>query len=529
VSDDLRNDALEAQLAALAESAEGAESALAVLARALFPAGDATVERMTWPEPIAARPAGDSETRLRHAEKRYRMLLEQIPAVTFMAELGDGKNEIYVSPHIEHLLGYTQSEWLEEPFLWFERLHPDDRDLLNDEFARGCRTGGPFRAQCRFLARDGRVVWVHGEARLIKDDAGRPLVLQGVAFDITENKRAEEKLRGIVESAPDATVIVDHHGRIVLVNSQLERLFGYTRAELLMQPVEILVPDGLRERHASIRTAYLASPRYRSMGAGLEIVARRKDGVELPVEISLGPLATDEGTMVSAAIRDISERKQIERRIIASLHEKEALLKEIHHRVKNNLTVISSLFFLESRQTQDTPTIRLLQESQDRIRSMALVHDILYHSENFAAVDFADYAVTLGRELLHSYRLPDRHVELRTELEPVAMSIDLAVPCGLILNELLTNALKHAFPEQARGAIRIILRRDSDQCTLAVLDDGVGIAAPAEPAPPTLGLRIIRSLARQVDGRFELGPAHPGTAARLTLKLAGAQAAAPGA
>src|SRR6185295_15542361 len=127
-------------------------------------------------------------------EARYRTLVEQIPAVTFMAMLGQGRNEIYISPHIETMLGFTQEEWLGDPFLWYRQMHPDDRELWNAEFARGCRTGGPFRAECRFLARDGRIVWIHGEARLVKDELGRPMFLQGVAFDITETKRAQEVL-----------------------------------------------------------------------------------------------------------------------------------------------------------------------------------------------------------------------------------------------------------------------------------------------------------------------------------------------
>jgi PAS domain S-box-containing protein len=111
-----------------------------------------------------------------------------------MAVLGQGENEVYVSPHIEQMLGYSQKEWLSDPFLWYYRLHPDDRALWNEEFARGCRTGGPFRAECRFLARDGRVVWVHGHARVVKDSQGRLQFLQGVAFDITESKQAQKVL-----------------------------------------------------------------------------------------------------------------------------------------------------------------------------------------------------------------------------------------------------------------------------------------------------------------------------------------------
>ena len=182
--------ALEEVLRSVAEN----ESFLLQLASAFFPSGAPRLEQLTWEEPPPAGPDEDTAERLRTAEQRFRTLIEQIPAVTFMAVLGEGKNEVYVSPHIEHMLGYTQKEWLDDPVLWYSRLHPEDRALWNDEFARGCMHGGPFRAECRFLGRDGRTVWVHGEARVIRDESGRPQLLQGVAFDITESKRAHELL-----------------------------------------------------------------------------------------------------------------------------------------------------------------------------------------------------------------------------------------------------------------------------------------------------------------------------------------------
>src|SRR3981189_794893 len=117
-----------------------------------------------------------SEAFLHVAEARYRALVEQIPAVTFMASLDGGLNEVYVSPQIEGLLGFSQEEWMSNPVLWFRQLHPDDAELWNLEFARGCRTGGPFRAECRFLTKDDQVVWVHGEARLIPDEFGQPVL-----------------------------------------------------------------------------------------------------------------------------------------------------------------------------------------------------------------------------------------------------------------------------------------------------------------------------------------------------------------
>jgi PAS domain S-box-containing protein len=249
--------ALTAELAAMAGDVSGAEAVLAQLAAAVFPPGGGRLEHMTWgaadgseaPPVAAASQRANSEARLRAAELRYRTLVEQIPAVTFMAVLGEGENEVYVSPHIETLLGFTQQEWLEDPFLWYRQLHPDDRALWIAEFARGCRTGGPFRAECRFLARDGRIVWVRGEARLVKDERGRPLFLQGIAFDITESKRAEQVLvaRAVRSTEERYRDVVEGIGAIfweadvntlqfTFVSQQAERILGYPVDRWLADP-----------------------------------------------------------------------------------------------------------------------------------------------------------------------------------------------------------------------------------------------------------------------------------------------------
>ena len=133
-----------------------------------------------------------TEEKFRRAESRYRTLVEQLPAVTFMAALQEGDNELYVSPQIESLLGFSQKQWLEDPILWYRQLHPDDRTRWHSEFAQTCAMGKHFRAEYRFLAKDGRVVWVHGEAKVVRDEHGSPLYLQGIAFDITVRKNAEE-------------------------------------------------------------------------------------------------------------------------------------------------------------------------------------------------------------------------------------------------------------------------------------------------------------------------------------------------
>jgi PAS domain S-box-containing protein len=333
---------------------------------------------------------------------RYRNLVEQIPAVVFTAALDGGQHDIYVGPQIENLLGYTQAEWLRNPVLWYERLHPDDRRLLDREFARGCATGGPFKAECRFIAADGRVVWVHGEARLIKDTAGYPLFLQGVAFDITETKRAEEMVR-------------------------------------------------------------------------------------------------------------------------ASLLEKELLLKEIHHRVKNNLQITSSLLRLQVAKTTDDGARQTLRESQDRIRSIALVHEMLYRAQDLSRVSFADYVRALVLQLFRSYNVVGRRVGHVVQIDRVELGIDVAVPYGLIVNELVANALKHAFPEGRAGEIQITMKAEPSHYVLTVRDDGVGMPPSLDwKHADTLGLQLVRALAAQLDGRLEVEvEVGRGTAVTLTVSRTG--------
>lgn len=311
---------------------------------------------------------------------RYRNLVEQIPAVVFTASLDGSGYDLYIGPQIEALLGYTQEEWLSSPVLWYERLHPDDRRKLDQEFARGCATGGPFRAQCRFLARDGHTVWVHGEARLINDGRGFPVLLQGVAFDITETKHAEEMVR-------------------------------------------------------------------------------------------------------------------------AALREKETLLREVHHRVKNNLQITSSLLRLQLGTVSDPAVRHVLQESQDRIRSMALLHEMLYSSPDLSRVALAHYIRTLLEQLFRSHNAHVRRITFDTRIPDLVLGVDLAMPLGLIVNELVANSLKHAFPGDRSGSVEVELEQEGGEYQLRVRDDGIGLGNVAPPDnKTTLGLQLVRTLTEQLGG-----------------------------
>ena len=235
---------LEQQLADLAVGDSDAAEVLARLAEAVFPGrvamGDPT--RIMWPESRPApangvngahRADGPEEARvqleaqIRQSEVRFRSLVEQLPAVVFYAALGDEENEVYVSPQIESLLGFTQQEWLTNPLLWYSQMHPDDHQTVIEAFTKGVQTGEPFRAQVRFFSRTGQEVWILGEARLIRDDAQRPAYFQGVAFDITMTKRAQEVIaqdeRAKAESAHQrAEAFAVHNARLRQLNAELQ-------------------------------------------------------------------------------------------------------------------------------------------------------------------------------------------------------------------------------------------------------------------------------------------------------------------
>jgi len=349
------------------------------------------------------------------------------------------------------------------------------------------------------------------------NSGGETFVLASV-IDITQRKRAQEMFRRVVEAAPNGMIMVNAEGKIVLANQQAERLFCYEKDEMLQLSIEVLVPERFRGAHPQHRKGYFANPQVRSMGAGRDLYGLRKDNTEFAVEIGLNPIATEEGLFVLASVIDITERKRAEERMKASLHEKEVLLKEIHHRVKNNLAVVSSLFYLQSTYVTDPAVAAVFQESQDRVRSMSLVHETLYRSQNLAGIDLAVYARALVENLLRTYRPPENKIALQWKTEPVLLSIDQAIPCGLILNELIVNCLKHAFPGETRGRLTVGLKLHEEVCCLTVEDTGIGIPAQLETTTArSLGLRLIRSLAGQLDGKVEFNPAEPGTRACLSF------------
>ncbi len=200
------------------------------------------------------------------------------------------------------------------------------------------------------------------------------------------------------------------------------------------------------------------------------------------------------------------------------LHDKEMLMKEIHHRVKNNLMVISSLLSLQSRYIKDEESKEIFKESQNRAQSMALIHERLYRSSDMKSIDFVDYIRSLTRDLFDTYSTQEDRIDLKMDVEDVEVDIDNAVPLGLIINEMVTNSLKYAFPNERAGTISISFHKQKDQYLLEVSDDGVGIPEEFEvEKSDSLGMMLINSLTTQIGGELEMERS-PGTTFRIKFK-----------
>ena len=218
------------------------------------------------------------------------------------------------------------------------------------------------------------------------------------------------------------------------------------------------------------------------------------------------PVGDQDGSLLGTGgfARDITDRKEAQRALELSLAEKEVLLKEVHHRVKNTLQVISSITKLQGEREGLDPKVReMLHHSRDRVRSMALIHERLYQNKQFSSIDLADYIDGLSRNLLLSYSTSGR-VSLDLDLEPAHLSIDQAMPCGLILNEIISNALKHAFSDGRQGTIRIVLRMEGELVRIEASDNGDGLPEGFEDEHDGgLGLELVQLLTAQIDGRME--------------------------
>ena len=321
-----------------------------------------------------------------------------------------------------------------------------------------------------------------------------------VTTSIQRRTVSRSYLNNILDSMAEMLFVVNRDGTIQRANRAAQHRLGFSPSALDQMSITTLFADdepwAVNDVDALQRQGY---------SAHAERTLRTRDGDTLPVLFSRAALRGDGSawTGMVCVAQDISERKAAEEKIKASLEEKEVLLREIHHRVKNNLQIISSLLHLQSKNVEGEGAHKLFAESQNRVRSMALIHEHLYQSDDLAQVDFGAYLDRLTEHLVRSYGARSVTMDLDADSSP--MSVDRAIPCGLIVNELVTNALKHAFPTGAPGTIRVQFAMHADAARLVVADDGTGVAdeSALEPAG-SLGLKLVRGLVQQLNGTLEI-------------------------
>jgi PAS domain S-box-containing protein len=328
--------------------------------------------------------------------------------------------------------------------------------------------------------------------------------------------RLQEQYRVVTEAINDAVFTLDAEARFAFSNAAGERLTGYRLDELLGHPfMDLVSPEHLPELIERFRRAIAGE--VISPHVWTEMI--RKDGSRVPIELSMANLILD-GRIIGrvGVARDITDRQRAEEQIRASLQEKEVLLKEIHHRVKNNLQIISSLLNLQSQYISDPHALQMFIDSQNRVKSMALIHEILFRSRDLTKIDFAEYVKTISVQIFRSYGVFSKKIGLEIDVNDTVLDVDTAIPCGLIVTELVSNSLKHAFVDGREGLIYIkLFSDDTGMLTLIVRDNGIGLPKHVDLLHvDSLGLKLVGALANQLAGAVEVDSSS-GTTFKITF------------
>ncbi|MGZ4033688.1 MAG: sensor histidine kinase, partial [Bacteroidia bacterium] len=403
----------------------------------------------------------------------------------------------------EEVIGKHVSMLYEDPL---QRMKITDEELYKK---------GVYAGEVNNIRKNGEVFVSFLSASVLKNEDGEVIGAMGVSRDISELKKADEVLRSqsakfnaIIESSSHVIWTVDKNICLTTFNQnygkQVKKRYG------LEARIGLSMISGDSVSSESYNSFWIK--KYESTFAGnpqyFETQFIDKDGTESWSEIYLNPIFNEDKEVleVSGIGHDITEKKISEERIRQSLQEKEVLLKEVHHRVKNNLQVISSILNLQSSYVKDEGTLNILKESQNRIKSMAFIHESLYQTKDFSSINFTEYVINLSQNLIHSYSNFDHEIKLNLDIQNVFLNLDLAIPCGLIINEIVSNALKYAFVDKGEGGeISIKMEILGENLILLIGDNGKGLPKHIDYRnTESLGLQLVVTLTDQLSGTIEI-------------------------
>ncbi|MFC1788294.1 PAS domain S-box protein [Thermodesulfobacteriota bacterium] len=427
------------------------------------------------------------------SEHRLRTVINNAPVVLWAID----KNGVFTftEGHIFKKLGIIPGEGIGHSI--FER-HADNKGVVSD--ARRVLAGETFSSTTEF----GGIIFDNRHSPIVNDD-GDVIGAIGVAMDVTSRKQAEialkeseEKYRKLFDMESDALALIDvESGNIIDVNKSFIKLYGYSRKEILgMKNIDFSAEPDKTAKATQNREQYIPIRNH-----------KKKDGSVFPVEITASIFEHQGRNVHIAAIRDISHRVHIEAQLKTSLKDKEILLREIHHRVKNNFEIISSLLDLSGMQKKNRKGYKLLADTRSRIHSMALIHEQLYQSKRFDRINMFNYTREMVDYIAHIYANKENSINTVIDPSGVYLSVDQAIPCALAINELIANAFKHGFILKNQGTIYIsIVNLKDDTVLIRVKDDGDGISKKIDPnEAPGLGLKLIRHLIEgQLGGEMDV-------------------------
>lgn len=415
-------------------------------------------------------------------------------------------------------------------------LFSEDQDIYYLMRQQLIKTGETQACELRIVMADGVPHWVHLTATSVPD-AGGDNLLRVVMTDIAVIKEAQaqaqaqaaRQIQGLVDGSMDAIIAIDADMRVVLYNPAAATTFGVPVEEAMGHSIEQFIPSRFREVHSKHVHAFVEhSQTTRRMGNLGQLVGLRSNGEKFPIEASISSIEIDGEKIYTVILRDITERKRTEITLQQSLLDKDALLKEIHHRVKNNLQVITSLLRLEARRSLVADTKEVLGYMRGRIRIMAQLHESLYRSssDTFASVDLGVYLSQVATQAFKTQELNRDSVRLTLNLGSVQSGIDQATATGLLLNELVSNCLKHGFPEGQTGEVSVALQPANDQdkpadgrWCLRVSDTGVGLSPDFEDKrKASLGLQLVTDMSHQLNGTLVIDSV-PGAGARFSVEF----------
>ena len=390
-------------------------------------------------------------------------------------------------------------------------IPPEESSIVGTEIIKALETNDPkYFGQVEHIIKklDGEKRFITVRYWIVKDKNGNTVKICGVNQDLTERKNveialkeSEKKYRDLTELLPQPVFESDLLGNITFVNRIGLPIFGYSQEDLDngLNIFQIIAPED-RDRAIENNQKILNGEKL----AFGEFIATKKDGTSFPIMVLSNPIIHENIiTGMRGVVVDITSHKDAENKIKASLNDKEVLLKEVHHRVKNNMQIISSLLNLQIQYVDDDEAVNVLKESQNRVKSMAMIHEKLYLSNDLTQINFVDYIDSLVSNLFYSYNINNMDIIPLLEIDDININMETAIPCGLIISELVSNSLKYAFPNGQPGELLVSLKSEDDYYKLTVRDNGIGIPEDLEfDNAKTLGLKLVHILAGQLDGEI---------------------------